>query len=50
MIIGNVTQQKKFAYLFPVELLNHNLSEIDSIRNVGEAFHPGFFLFQKHIC
>ena len=31
MIIGNLTQRKKVAHVFPVELLNQNVAEIDSI-------------------
>ena len=32
MIIGNLTQRKKVAHIFPVELLNQNVAEIDAIR------------------
>ena len=31
LIIGNLTQRKKVAHIFPVELLNQNFAEIDSI-------------------
>ena len=48
MIIGNLTQRKKVAHIFPVELLNQNFAEIDSIRNLGVAFDPAF-LFKKHV-
>ena len=48
MIIGNLTQRKKGAHIFPVELLNQNCAEIDSIRNLGVAFDPAF-LFKKHV-
>ena len=48
MIIGNLTQRKKVANIFPVELLNQNFAEIDSIRNLGVAFDPGFS-FKKHV-
>ena len=44
MIIGNLTQRKKVAHIFPVELLNQNFAEIDSIRNLGVAFDPAFFI------
>ena len=48
MIIGNLTQRKKVAHIiFPVELLNQNFAEIDSIRNLGVAFDPAFS-FKKH--
>ena len=42
MIIGNSTQRKTVAHIFPVELLNQNFAEIDSIRNLGVAFDPAF--------
>ena len=48
MIIGNLTQRKKVAHIFPVELLNQNFAEIDSIRNLGVAFDPAFS-FKKHV-
>ena len=48
MIIGNLTQQKKVAYISPVELLNQNVAEIDSIRNLGVAFDPAFSI-KKHV-
>ena len=48
MIIGNVTQWKNVAHIFPVELLNQNFAEIDSIRNLGVAFDP-VFSFKKHV-
>ena len=48
MIIGNLTQRKKVAHIFPVELPNQNCAEIDSIRNLGAAFDPAF-LFKKHV-
>ena len=48
MIIGNSTQQKKVAHIFPVELLNQNLAEIDSIRILGVAPDPTFS-FKKHV-
>ena len=48
MIIGNSTQRKKVAHIFPVELLNQNFAEIDSIRNLGVAFDPAFS-FKKHV-
>ena len=48
MIIGNLTQRKKVAYIFPVELLNQNFVEIDSIRNLGVAFDLAFS-FKKHV-
>ena len=34
MIIGNLSQRKKVAHIFPVELLNQNFAEIVSIRNL----------------
>ena len=48
MIIGNSTQRKKIAHIFPVDLLNQNFAEIDSIRNLGVAFDPAFS-FEKHV-
>ena len=48
MIIGNLTQRKKVAHIFPVELLNYNFAEMDSIRNLGVAFDPPFS-FKKHV-
>ena len=48
MIISNLTQRKKVAHIFPVELLNQSFAEINSIRNLGGAFDPGF-LFKKHV-
>ena len=48
MIIGNVTQWKNVAHIFPVELLNQNFAEIDFIRNLGVAFDP-VFSFKKHV-
>ena len=48
MIIGNLTQRKKIAHISPVELLNQNFAEIDSIRNLGVAFDPAFS-FKKHV-
>ena len=48
MIIGNLPQRKKVAHIFPVELLNQNFAEIDSIRNLGVAFDPAFS-FKKHV-
>ena len=48
MIIGNITQRKKVAHIFPAELLNQNFAEIDSIRNLGVAFDPAFS-FKKHV-
>ena len=48
MIISNLTQRKKVAHIFPVELLNQNFAEIDSIRNLGVAFDPAFS-FKKHV-
>ena len=48
MIIGNLTQRKKFAHIFPVKLLNQNFAEIDSIRNLGVAFDSAFS-FKKHV-
>ena len=47
MIIGNLTQ-RKVAHIFPVELLNQNFAEIDSIRNLGVAFDPAFSS-KKHV-
>ena len=48
MIIANLTQRKKVARISPVELLNQNVAEIDSIRNLGVAFDPAFS-FKKHV-
>ena len=48
MIIGNLPQRKEVAHIFPIELLNQNFSEIDSIWNLGVAFDPAF-LFKKHV-
>ena len=51
MIIGNLTcltQRKKVAHIFLVELLNQNFEEIDSIQNLGVAFDPAFS-FRKHV-
>ena len=48
MIIRNLTQRKSVAHIFPVELLNQNFAEIDSIRNLGVAFDPAFS-FKKHV-
>ena len=48
MIIGNLTQRKKVADIFPVELLNQNFAEIDSIRNLGVPFDPAFS-FKEHV-
>ena len=48
MISGNLTQPKKVADIFQVELLNQNFAEIDSIRNLGVAFDPAFS-FKKHV-
>ena len=48
MIIGNLTQRKKVAHIFPVELLNQNFAEIDSMRNLGVVFDPAFS-FKKHV-
>ena len=48
MIIGNLTQREKVAHMFPVELLNQYVAEIDSIRNLGVAFDPAFSL-KKHV-
>ena len=48
MIIGNLTPRKKVALIFPVELLNQNFAERDSIRNLGVAFSPAFS-FKKHV-
>ena len=47
-IIGNSTQRKKVAHIFPVELLNQNYAEIDSIRDLDVAFDPAFSF--KNIC
>ena len=48
MITGNLTQRKKVAHIFPVELLNQNFAEIDFIRNLGVAFDSAFS-FKKHV-
>ena len=48
MIIGNLTQRKKVVHIFPVELLNQNFAEIDSIQNLGVVFDPAF-PFKKHV-
>ena len=48
VIIGNLTQRKQVAHIFPVELLSQNFAEIDSIRNLGVAFDPAFS-FEKHV-
>ena len=48
MINGKLTQQKKVAHIFPVEILNQNFAEIDSIRDLGVAFDPAFS-FKKHV-
>ena len=48
MIIGNLTQRKKVADISPGELLNQNVAEIDSIRNLGVAFDPALS-FKKHV-
>ena len=48
MIIGNLTQRKKVAHIFPVDLLNQIFAEIDSIRNLGVAFDPALS-FKKHV-
>ena len=48
MIIGNLTQRKKVAHIFPVELLNQNFAEIDFIRNLDVAFDSAFS-FKKHV-
>ena len=48
MIIGNSTQRKKIAHIFPVELLNQNFAGMYSIRNPSVAFDPAF-LFKKHV-
>ena len=48
MIIGNLTQRKKIAHIFPVELLNQTFAETDFIRNLGVAFDPAFS-FKKHV-
>ena len=49
MIIGNSTQRKKVAHIFPVELLNQNFAEINSIQNLGVAFDP-FKKYVSNIC
>ena len=38
MIICNLTQRKDVAHIFPVELLNQNFAEVDSIRSLGVFF------------
>ena len=43
MIIGNLTQRKKVAHIFPAELLNQFFSEIDSIQNLGVALIQLFY-------
>ena len=48
MIIGNLTKRKKVAHIFPVELLNQNFAEIDSIRNLGVALNLAFS-FKKNV-
>ena len=48
MIIGNLTQRKKVAHIFLVELLNQYFAEMNSIRNLGVAFDPAFS-FKKHL-
>ena len=48
VIIGNLTQWKKVAHIFAVELLNQNFAGIDSIRNLGVAFNPAYS-FKKHV-
>ena len=48
MIIGNLPQRKKVAHIFPVEFLNENFAEIDSILNLAVAFGPAFS-FEKHV-
>ena len=48
MVIGNSTQRKKIAHIFPVELLDQNFAEINSIQNLGVAFDPAFS-FKKHV-
>ena len=48
MIIGNLTQRKQVAYIFPVEFRNQLFAEIDPIRNLGVAFDPAF-IFKKHV-
>ena len=48
MIIGNLTQRKEVAHIFPAGLLSQNLPKIDSIRDLGVAFVPDFS-FKKHI-
>ena len=47
MTIGNSTQRKKIAHIFPVELLIQNFDEIDYIRNLGVAFDPACFIHKK---
>ena len=41
-------KSKKAAHVFPVELLNRNFAEIDSIQNRGVDFVPAF-AFKKHV-
>ena len=48
MIIGNLTQRKKVAHIFPVEFRNQLFAKIASIRNLGVAFDPAF-IFKKHV-
>ena len=48
MIIDNLTQRKKIAHIFPVELLNQNFGEIGYIRNLCVVFDPAFS-FKKHV-
>ena len=45
---GNLTQREKAAHIFPVELLNQIIAEIDSIRNLGVACDPAFSV-NKHV-
>ena len=49
MIIGNLTQRKKVAHIFPVEILNQNFAEIDFIRNLGVPLDPPFSFFMSSI-
>ena len=44
MIFDNLSQRKKVAHIFPVELPNQHFAEINSIRNLGVAFDPAFFI------
>ena len=41
MIISNLTQRKTVAHFCPIELLNQNFAEIDSIRC---GFSSSFFI------